>query len=277
MKQKLYNIFEKEGSKANLVFEQILVTMIILNVISIALDTIRNLQTEIVYALKVFESFSIVVFSAEYLIRLYLADLTHPAVTGFRSRLRFIFSFFGLIDLLAILPFYLPFVIRADMRFLRILRLIRFFRIFKLSRYNSTLQLIWDVIKEKKSEFIMTFFISFLMLLVSAFLMYYIESPGQPENFRNIFSSLWWAVATLTPLGYGGVEPITAAGKVMSAIVAVIGIGLIALPTGIISAGFIQKIKTMDAIDGKEVKGDETKRTAATVCPHCGKKIEKDT
>jgi voltage-gated potassium channel len=272
MKQKLYNIFEKEGSRANLVFERILVTMIILNVISIAVDTIRNLQTEIVFALKVFESFSIVVFSAEYLIRLYLADLTHPAVTQFRSRLRFIFSFFGLIDLLAILPFYLPFVIRADMRFLRILRLIRFFRIFKLSRYNSTLQLIWDVIKEKKSEFIMTFFISFLMLLVSAFLMYYIESPGQPENFRNIFSSLWWAVATLTPLGYGGVEPVTTAGKVMSAIVAVIGIGLIALPTGIISAGFIQKIKTMDAIDKKE--GDKTKTTAGTVCPHCGKEIE---
>jgi voltage-gated potassium channel len=276
MKQKLYNILEKEGSRENLIFEYILVTLIILNVISIGLDTVRDLRPEMVFALNIFEAFSIVVFSVEYLIRLYLADLTHPAVTGFRSRLRFMFSFFGLVDLVAILPFYLPFVIKADMRFLRILRLIRFFRIFKLSRYNSTLQLIWDVIKEKKSEFIMTFFISFLMLLVSAFLMYYVENPVQPENFRHIFSSLWWAVATLTPLGYGGVEPITTTGKVISAIVAVIGIGLIALPTGIISAGFIQKIKTIEANEKKEEKGDETKAIDRKICPHCGKEIEGD-
>lgn len=271
MKARIYYILEKEGSKANLVFEYIIVTLIILNVISIGLDTIRDLKPAMVLALNIFETFSIVVFSIEYLLRIYIADFTHPAGTRFRSVMRFVFSFFGLIDLAAILPFYLPFLIRADMRFLRILRLIRFFRIFKLSRYNNTLQLIWDVIKEKKSEFLMTFFISVLMLLVSAFLMYYIENPVQPDNFRHIFSALWWAVGTLTPLGYGGVEPITTTGKIISAVVAIIGIGLIALPTGIISAGFIEKISKDNPADGEKKHSEKN-----NVCPHCGKPLDEE-
>lgn len=268
MKQKIYNILEKEGTRANLIFEYFIVTLIILNVISIALDTFTNVDSRLILALRVFEAFSIVVFSIEYLLRIYIAELSHPATTKLRSKLRFIFSFFGLIDLAAILPFYLPFLIRADMRFLRILRLLRFFRIFKLSRYNSTLQLIWDVMKEKKSEFVMTFFISFLMLLVSAFLIYYVEGPAQPDKFPNIFYSLWWAVGTLTPLGYGAVAPVTTAGKVISAIVAIIGIGLIALPTGIISAGFIDRIS-------RNQKAEEKKSTEEKggFCPHCGKKL----
>lgn len=270
MRARIYNILEKEGSRANLVFEYIIVTLIVLNVISIGLDTVKDLEPWMVFTLNIFETFSIVVFSVEYLLRLYIADLTHPATTRFRSILRFVFSFFGLIDLAAILPFYLPFLIKADMRFLRILRLIRFFRIFKLSRYNNTLQLIWDVIREKKSEFLMTFFISVLMLLVSAFLMYYVENPIQPEKFRHIFSALWWAVGTLTPLGYGGVEPVSTTGKIISAVVAIIGIGLIALPTGIISAGFIEKI-TKDKPRASEDPAEKN-----NVCPHCGRLIDEE-
>ncbi|HEX2967755.1 MAG TPA: ion transporter [Bacteroidales bacterium] len=267
MKAKIYNILEKEGSKANRVFEVFIVTLIILNVISIGIETIRQLSPGMVMALRIFEAFSITMFSVEYVMRLYVADLTHPASTRFRSVLRFMFSFFGLIDLAAILPFYVPFIIHADMRFLRILRLIRFFRIFKLSRYNFTLQLIWDVIKEKKSEFIMTFFISFLLLLVSAFVMYYVEGPYQPDKFSNIFAALWWAVGTLTPLGYGGFEPISNAGKVISAIVAIIGIGLIALPTGILSAGFTEKLSGLDRKKGREAAVN------GNFCPHCGKPL----
>jgi voltage-gated potassium channel len=215
--------------------------------------------------LRIFEAFSIIIFSIEYLLRIYISELTHPARTKLGSALRFMFSFFGLVDLIAILPFYIPYIIKADLRFVRIFRLFRFFRIFKLSRYNRTLQMIWDVIREKKSEFIMTFFISLLLLLVSAFLMYYVENPVQPDKFRNIFSSLWWAVSTLTPLGYGDVAPVTTPGKVISAIVAIIGIGLIALPTGIISAGFIDKISSRNKEDRKE---------GTKVCPHCGKRLE---
>ena len=123
-----------------------------------------------------------------------------------------------------------------------LIRLIRFFRVLKISRYNSTLKLIREVLKEKRAEIGMTFFIAVLLLLVSGFLMYSVENPVQPEKFPNIFASLWWAVATLTTVGYGDIYPITTLGKIISGIVAVLGIGLIALPTGIISAGFIEKI-----------------------------------
>lgn len=263
MKRKIYNLVEKgaHGSKINLIFDYFIVALIVLNVIAIAIDTLTGVSTEMRQSLRIFEIFSIIIFTIELLMRIYVSDITHPASNKLYSALKFIFSPFGLIDLLAILPFYVPFIIKADLRFLRILRLIRFFRIFKISRYNSTLKLIWDVIKEKKAELQMTFFIASLMLLVSAFLMYHVENPVQPEKFSNIFASLWWAVATLTTVGYGDIAPITTLGKVISSFVAIMGIGLIALPTGIISAGFISKID--------KNKSDIKKN----ICPHCGKEI----
>jgi voltage-gated potassium channel len=263
MKQKIYNLVEKgaHGSKINLVFDYFILCLIVLNVTAVALDTLTGINVALIQFLRIFEIFSIIIFTIEFLMRLYVSDITHPAKNKFYSALKFIFSPFGLIDLLAILPFYIPFIIKVDLRFLRILRLIRFFRIFKISRYNSTLKLIWDVIKEKKAELQMTFFIALLMLLVSAFLMYHIENPVQPEKFTNVFSSLWWAVSTLTTVGYGDIAPVTTLGKIISSFVSILGIGIIALPTGIISAGFIQKIDK-DKLMGKR-----------NICPHCGKEI----
>lgn len=266
MKVKIYNLVEKgaHGSRINLIFDYFILILIILNVVAIAIETLSGVSVEIRQFLRMFEIFSIIIFTVEFLLRIYVSDITHPSNNKFYSVLKFIFSPSGLIDLLAILPFYIPFIIRNDLRFLRILRLIRFFRIFKISRYNTTLRLIWGVIKEKKAELQMTFFVAFLMLLVSAFLMYHVENSVQPEKFTNIFCSLWWAVATLTTVGYGDIAPITALGKVISSIVAIMGIGLVALPTGIISAGFIEKV-------GKS-KSDKERQ----VCPHCGKVINQD-
>lgn len=263
MKQKIYNLVEKgsHGSKINLIFDYFIVSLIILNVIAIALDTLTGVNATLLKSLRIFETFSIIIFSIEFLMRVYVSDITHPADNKFYSALKFIFSPFGLIDVLAILPFYIPFLIKADLRFLRVLRLIRFFRIFKISRYNGTLKLFADVFKDKKAEIQMTFFIAILMILVSAFMMYHVENPVQPEKFRNIFSSLWWTVATLTSIGYEDITPVTVFGKIISGLMSILGIGLIALPTGIISAGFIEKIDK-----NKSIKKKNT-------CPHCGKEI----
>lgn len=263
MKQKIYNLIEKgsHGSIINLLFDYFIIILIVLNIIAIALDTVAGLAPKFLSLLKVFEIVSIGIFTVEYLMRIYVSDLTHPAKSKLQSVLKFIVSPFGIIDLLAILPFYIPFIIKVDLRFLRIMRLIRFFRVLKISRYNDTLKLIKDVLKEKKAELGMTFFIAFLILLISGFIMYSVESPVQPEKFPNVFASLWWAVATLTTVGYGDIYPVTAIGKIISGIVAVMGIGLIALPTGIISAGFIDKMN----------KAKIEKRNK--VCPHCGKII----
>ena len=263
MKRKIYNLIDKGAheSKYNLLFDYFIIILIILNVIAVAVETISGLTSHARNLLRLFEIISVTVFTIEYLLRIYISDITHPAKNRITSALKFIFSPYGLIDLLAILPFYLPFVIKVDLRFLRIIRLLRFFRVFKIGRYNTTLKLIGDVMKEKRNAIGLTFLIAFLMLLVSAFVMYSVENPVQPDKFPNVFASLWWAVATLTTVGYGDIYPITALGKIVSSIVAFLGIGLIALPTGIISSGFVEKI------------GHSKDPNSSNHCPHCGKEI----
>jgi voltage-gated potassium channel len=263
MKQKIYKLVEKgsHGSKVNLIFDYFIIVLIILNIIAVALDTLTGLPEHFLKIMKIFEIVSIGIFSIEYLMRLYVSDITHPAKSKVASVLKFMASPFGIVDLLAILPFYVPFIIKVDLRFLRILRLVRFLRVLKISRYNTTLKLIRDVLREKSAEIGMTFFIAFLLLLISGFVMYSVENPVQPDKFPNVFASLWWAVATLTTVGYGDIYPVTTLGKVISGIVAVMGIGLIALPTGIISAGFVEKIN-----HSKTEKNND-------ICPHCGKRV----
>ena len=263
LKQKIYHLVEKgsHGSVINLIFDYFIIILIIFNVAAIALDTLVGLPAQLYRLLKIFEIISIGVFTVEFLLRLYVSDLTHPSGTRITSIGKFLISPFGLIDLLAIIPFYIPFLIKVDLRFLRILRLVRFFRVLKISRYNSTLKLIGDVLREKSGEIGMTFFIALLMLLISGFVMFSVENPAQPDKFPNVFASLWWAVATLTTVGYGDIYPITIAGKIISGIVSIIGIGLIALPTGIISAGFVEKI-------------NHNKTEKKHICPHCGGKID---
>ncbi len=235
-------------------------TLIVLNVIAVILDTIPEINKAIGQLLWIFEIISVIIFSIEYLLRIFISDLTYPSSNRIKSVFKFMFSFYGLIDLFAIIPFYVPFLIKIDLRFLRILRLMRFFRLLKINRYNSSLNLIWSVIKEKKEELAVTGFVSLFVLLLASFLMYYVEGEAQPDKFPNIIACFWWAISTLTTVGYGDVYPITGIGKIVSGLIAVLGIGLIALPTGIVSAGFMEKI-------GKNHK--ESRK-----CPHCGKEIE---
>lgn len=262
LKKRLYHLVEKGeyGSKINLWFDYSIMTLIVVNVIAIVFETVPSIYIPNKPLFKAFEVFSVIVFSIEYLIRIYVSDLTHPSNSKIKSALKFIFSGYGLIDLLAIMPFYLPFVVKIDLRFIRILRVMRFLRLLKLNRYNSSLNLIWDVFREKKTDLTITFFLTFLILLIASFLMYYAEGDVQPDKFSNVFACFWWAIATLTTVGYGDVYPITVLGKIISGFIAILGIGLVALPTGLVSAGFLEKINK---------KKQQPKR-----CPHCGKEIE---
>jgi voltage-gated potassium channel len=262
IKHKTYNLIEKgaNGSRINLTFDFAIMTLILLNVMALILESFSEYNKSFQSFLRIFEIVSVVIFSLEYLLRIYVSDLTHPSNSRMKSALKFIFSAYGLIDLLAIIPFYLPFLMAVDFRFLRILRFLRFLRILKINRYNKSLSLIGSVVREKKPELIVSVFVTFLILMIASFLMYYIEGPVQPDKFPNIIASFWWAIATLTTVGYGDVYPITAFGKIVSGFIAVLGIGLVALPTGLISAGFVEKIA-------------KTKRQSKN-CPHCGKEIE---
>ena len=262
LKTKIFQLVQKgsHGHRMNKWFDYFIMTLILMSVIDIILQTSPNINYQQYRALQIFNAISIIIFSIEYLLRLYVSDLTHPAKNRFRSVLKFIFSAYGIIDLLAILPFYLPMLINMDLRFLRALRLTRVLRILKVNRYSNSLNLIWEVIKEKKSELAVTGFVTFLILLLASFIIYYVEGESQPTQFPSVLASFWWAIATLTTVGYGDVYPITSLGKIISGLIAVLGIGMVALPTGLISAGFMTKIETNKA---------ESKK-----CPHCGKELD---
>lgn len=260
MKKKIYNLINH-----NKRFIRFIYGLIILNVTSLILESYKEIRAEFGGFLELFEIVSVTIFSIEYLLRLWTADL-HEDYTGrsISKRLKFAFSTLGLIDLIAILPFYLPLIFPFDLRVLRILRLFRLLRVFKLSRHSKSLKTINNILKETKSELAITVFVTFILLILSSTLMYYIENEAQPENFASIGHSLWWAVATLTTVGYGDVYPITGTGKFLSAVIALIGIGFIALPTGIISSAFIEKVQ------------QNKKKNPICECPNCGAKFEND-
>lgn len=262
MKKKIYTLLNN-----NQLFIKFIYGLIVLNVISLILESYKEVRNSIGIYLELFETFSVIIFTIEYLSRLWTSDL-NKNYNGkiLVKRLKFGFSTLGIIDLIAILPFYLPFIFPFDLGIIRILRLFRLLRIFKLSRYSKSLKIINSVFRETKAELTITAFVAFILLILSSTLMYYIENDVQPENFASIGHSFWWAVATLTTVGYGDVYPITALGKVLSAAIALIGIGFVALPTGIISSAFIEKLQEQKM---------EKKNNPICKCPKCGIEIKK--
>ncbi|MFH1944549.1 MAG: ion transporter [Acidobacteriota bacterium] len=261
IKKRIFEILEiaTSGDKVSKLFDIFIVSLISLNIIAVILETVHSLGIKHQAAFKTIEIISVVVFTVEYLFRVWSCTQNSKYEKQFSGRLKFIFSPMLVIDLFAILPFYLPLIFPFDLRFIRVLRLFRLFRLFKLGRYSDAIKMIGLVIKNKKEELLITLFIVFLLLIVSASVLYYCEHEIQPEVFSSIPAAMWWGIATLTTVGYGDVYPVTTIGKIFGAVICLVGIGLFALPTGILGAGFIEVIK-----DKRQ------KRT----CPNCGSLIE---
>ncbi len=234
MKNKIKNIVEINDNSLSRGFAIFIQVLIVVSIITFSLETIPDLEPETRSFLQWVELISVIVFTVEYLLRIYVSD----------KKIRFVFSFFGLIDLLAILPFYLSFGI--DLRSLRALRFVRLFRLFKLVRYNKAIGHFGKAIKIAKEEILLFLFITFILIYLSAVGIYYFENAAQPEHFSSIFDSLWWAIITLTTVGYGDVYPITVGGRVFTFFVLMIGLGIVAIPTGILSSALTR------AIDKKE-------------------------
>jgi voltage-gated potassium channel len=248
----------KPGDTASRIFDISILALILLNVIAVIIGSVQFFQERWGAFLNLFEIVSVAVFTAEYLARLWSCT-TDPQFTGrIRGRVRLALRAMLIIDLLAILPFYLPFL-GIDLRSLRVLRLLRIFRVAKIGRYYSSLNLIKHVFQSKKEELVLTSALMCLLLVVSSSLLYYCENAVQPDAFSSIPATMWWAVATLTTVGYGDMYPVTFMGKFCASVIAVLGIGMFALPTGILGAGFVEAIQ----------KHKEPKE----VCPYCGKEL----
>ncbi|MDR3305374.1 MAG: ion transporter [Clostridiales Family XIII bacterium] len=243
LKLRIYNIIkDDQKGGAGKAFDIFMSALIVLNVVMIIADTFDGRPSSIVRISSVVEVVSIVIFTAEYALRIWTADMIRPELRPARARLKYITSGMALVDLLAILPFYIPFIIPVDLRVLRAIRLIRLVRLFKLNRYTSALASVGRVIKNKLPQLVSSMSVVLILMIISSILMYNIEHDAQPETFQNAFSAMWWSVATLTTVGYGDIYPVTIAGKIISAVIALLGIGLVAIPTGILSAGFVDEL-----------------------------------
>lgn len=265
-KERIFVIIEvgREGDKVSINFDRFILLLIVINVLAIILESFKNLYVQYNSYFSIFEVFSIVIFTAEYLARVWTADLKYKDIKKMNAIAKQVRTPMAIIDLLAILPFYVPAILPVDLRVLRLLRLSRLLRVFKLSRYSKALQMLGRVLKREKDELAITFFVTSILLLLAATLMYHAEKSIQPDSFPNIIASFWWAIATLTTVGYGDVYPLTVVGKILSGIVALLGIGIVALPTGILASGFMKELE-----DNSGKKGQK-------YCPHCGNKISTD-
>lgn len=237
-----------------------LMGLIFFNVLAVMLETEQALYLRYRPFFDWLEVVSVLIFSSEYLLRLWSctenAKYSHP----FWGRIRYMLSPMAAVDLLAIAPFYLPMLIPFDLRFLRVLRLFRMFRLLKLGRYMRSLRRIRNVFVEKKEELFIAIFSVLILLVLSSSLMYFVENEAQPDKFSSIPAAMWWGIATLTTIGYGDMYPITLLGKVLGGMISILGIGLFALPAGILASGF-----------ATEIQKHENKER---YCPHCGKAIE---
>jgi voltage-gated potassium channel len=269
LKLRIYNLI-REGDVNGLasnIFDGVIICLIILNVILVILDTFKlpGWFEGISYYI---EFISIIVFTIEFILRVWVSDIARPEDNPIVARIKYLFTLMALIDLLAILPFYIPFVITVDLRVLRLLRTFRLMRLFKVNRYTSALKTIADVFKHKASQLITSLFIILILMIISSIIIYNVENPAQPEIFSNAFSGMWWAIVTLTTVGYGDIYPITIVGRIFSAVISILGIGLIAMPTGIISAGFIERTAN------KQKESSDSETNKKRYCPYCGKLID---
>lgn len=261
LKKRAYDILmvSKNPGDLSWYFDIFIITLIILNVIAIILESVVSIKSTYSGFFKIFELVSVIIFTIEYLLRIWTATENPKYGTRFFGRLKYAATPLAIIDFLAILPFFLP-LIGVDLRSLRILRLFRLFRLFKISRYVKALSLINQVFRDKREELVISLVFTCLMLLVTSSVMYYVENSAQPENFSSIPQTMWWGIATLTTVGYGDVYPITMLGKLLGGVIAVLGVGLFALPAGILASGF------SDVISKRQEEPQK--------CPHCHKEIE---
>jgi voltage-gated potassium channel len=245
------------GDRASQAVDVVLLVLIALNVIAVVLETVAAVEARLGGVFRGFELFSVAVFTLEYAARVW-SSVEDPRYAGaVRGRLRFMRTPMALVDAAAVAPFYLVFL-GFDLRIVRLLRLTRFFRVAKLGRYVETLRLFAGVFRTRREELVITTCLMGALVLLGASLVYFAENRVQPEAFASIPATMWWAIATLTTVGYGDVVPVTGLGRLLGAFTAVLGLGLFALPTAILGSGFIEAIEA---------------RKAPPCCRHCGKEL----
>jgi len=239
MKQQIKLIVEDNTSAWGRRFDYFIQILILISLISFALETLPDISNTFKDILFIVELVCVLVFSTEYLLRIFVAD----------KPFKYIFSFYGIIDLLAVLPFYLK--IAIDLRALRIFRVFRVFRAFKLIRYSRALRRFHIAFILIKEELILFFITTAIFIFLAASGIYIFEHEAQPESFKSVFHSLWWAIVTLTTVGYGDIYPITVAGKIFTFFILILGVGVVTVPAGLVASS-LSKAREIQDLESDE-------------------------
>ena len=265
IKQKIHILLHPElgDTRWDKILNAFIIILIILNVTAVMLETVQPIHDEYKDFFHIFDTVSVVIFTVEYILRLWSSNHDPRYKHSLHGRLRYMFSLDAIIDLLAILPFYLHMVVGFDLRILRILRLLRFFRLFRLTAYMKSAKVVKNVFKSRANELKLSFILISFIIIIGACLLYFAEHNAQPDKFSSIPATLWWAVVTVTSIGYGDMIPVTTTGKILSGMISFSGLAIFALPAGIITAGFLEEIS-------------KTKKKKHFNCPHCGLPIDLD-
>ena len=239
-----------------------IILLILLNVIAVMLETIPSIYLPNQDFFHYFDVISVAIFSVEYILRVWSCvheeKYRHPVY----GRLRYMVSPGAIIDLLAILPFYLHVIVGLDLRILRILRLFRFLRLFRLTSYMKATKLIVNVFRSVYNQLLLSLVLALTLIIISSSLVYFPEHIAQPDVFTSIPATIWWSVVTLTTVGYGDMIPVTVIGKIFTGVILLAGVAMFALPAGIITAGFLEEIRKQKKPGRKQI------------CPHCHKPID---
>lgn len=248
MKKRIFNIIQI-GNSDNAIsrgFDWFIVIVILLGIVTMFMETFEQFAAWFPL-LKGIEYFCVFIFCIEYILRIWTADLLYPKLSKFRAKMRFLRSFDGIVDLLTILPFFFL----SGFIVFRMLRVVRIFHLFRINTQYDSFNIITAVLLEKRNQIISSVFIIIILMLSSSLCMYSVEHEVQPDAFRNAFSGIWWSMSTLLTVGYGDIYPITLLGKSMAILIAFLGVGVVAIPTGIISAGFVEQYTQKEHSDEK--------------------------
>ncbi|MBM0743110.1 ion transporter [Phormidium sp. CLA17] len=262
LKQQIYKVIEvtHHDDRPGKLFDTFMIVLISLNVLAFTFETVDSVSIPYKSYFNDFETISVMIFTLEYGFRVWTCTLSpryrHPVL----GRCKFILSPLAIVDFISVLPYYL-FLVFPNLVFVRELHLLRLARLFKIGRYSESMRTLGTVISSKREDLFSALFTVFTLLMISSSLMYYAEHAAQPDRYPNIPASMWWGIITLTSVGYGDVAPITAIGRLLGGIIAVLGLGLVALPTGIIASGFAEEV---------EKKRAHLRR----FCPHCGEDLD---
>lgn len=238
------------GGRPARAIDLFLMLLIIGNVAATVLESVRSIADAHPAFFSGFEVFSVAVFSVEYVLRLWTCTENPAFAAAITGRMKYAATPLAIVDLFAVLPFYVPFLIPVDLRFVRILRLMRVFRLLKLGRHSSALKFVKNAFFKEKEALTVAALVLVILVVFSSCLMFYLEHDAQPATFSSIPNTMWWAVETLTTVGYGDIIPVTPAGKLLGSFIAVLGIAMFAVPTGILAAAFLEEIRSQKGTRG---------------------------